>query len=310
MVTRLHAEKIGDSVVLQPPTPFLRWAGGKRKLVPILTSIFPRQFDGLSNRYFEPFIGGGSLMLALGHDEMSFYTPGKNVYLNDLNPDLILTYQVIRDDVELLIDELSEIGAIKNKDQFERVKKWTPENNFSQAARFIYLNKTCFNGLWRVNSRGEFNVPWGKIKNPLICDSANLRAVSKRLHRTTITHQSYTGALSSCKSGDLVYLDPPYIPISASSSFSKYSKQDFGLLDHHGLAGVIRGLTENGVFVILSNSNTEQSREIFGKDMYLYKLDVTRSISANSSSRKKVSELVATNFKLANTKLINGLREV
>jgi DNA adenine methylase len=299
-----------DEVFLKPPMPFLRWAGGKRKLVPIITSILPESYDGKKNRYFEPFLGGGSLMFALGHAERTFYTPGKNIFINDLNPDLVTTYQVIRDEVENLITELSEIGEIKTKDQFERVKKWKPESLCSQAARFIYLNKTCFNGLWRVNGKGEFNVPWGKIKNPLICDSENLRTISNRLQKSQITHQSYASALSPAGSGDLVYLDPPYIPLSASSSFSKYSKQDFGILEHYALSGVIEGLTERGAIVILSNSDTPQSREIFSKSMYLYKLNVSRSIAANSSSRKKVSELIATNFKLHKSKLTLGLSEV
>ena len=290
--------------------PFLRWAGGKRKLVPLITSLFPERFDGQVNRYFEPFVGGGSLMLALGHESVRVYTPGKNVFINDLNPDLIVTYRSIRDDVESLIQELSEIGEIKTKDQFERVKKWDPPNAISQAARFIYLNKTCFNGLWRVNSKGEFNVPWGKIKNPLICDIPNLRSISKRLATSTITHQPYINAVATAKKGDLVYLDPPYIPLSNSSSFSKYSKQDFGILDHYALSGVIGGLTERGAHVILSNSNTELSRQIFGPELHLYKLNVTRSISANSGSRTKVSELIATNFKLSKSKLTLGLSEV
>ena len=299
-----------DEVLLKPPMPFLRWAGGKRKLVPLLTSIFPKSFDGKRSNYFEPFIGGGSLMLALGHSDRKFYTPGRNLHINDLNPDLVITYQVIRDEVEELINELLDIGDIKTKEQFERVKKWEPTALSSKAARFIYLNKTCFNGLWRVNGKGEFNVPWGKIKNPLICDIDNLRAISTRLQKSVITNQSYASALSRACSGDLAYLDPPYIPLSASSSFSKYSKQDFGILDHYALSGVIEGLTNKGVNVILSNSDTPISREIFGKSMFLYKLKVTRSISANSNSRKKVSELIATNYKLSKSNLVFGLTEV
>lgn len=291
-------------------TPFLRWAGGKRRLVPLITSLFPGEFNGKENRYFEPFIGGGSLMLALGNKNGEIYVPGKNIYFNDSNPDLINTYKTIRDDVELLIDELEDICFSKTKNQFEKIKKWEPDNQISGAARFIYLNKTCFNGLWRVNASGHFNVPWGKLKNPKIYSEVNLRSISSRLQGSTITNQSYISSLEKAKSGDVVYLDPPYLPLSSSSSFSNYSKHGFGVLDHFSLAGLVRGLTEIGAHVILSNSNTPLSREIFGPSLYLYKLDVRRSISANSESRKKVSEIVGTNFELDLTEFNQELKSI
>lgn len=275
--------------------------------MPILISLIPKEFNGKVNRYFEPFIGGGSLMLALGNKSNEVYVPGKNVFLNDTNPDLAITYRVIRDDVENLIGELGDISAFKSKTQFENIKRWNAPNDVSRAARFIYLNKTCFNGLWRVNAKGEFNVPWGKLKNPKIFDAKNLRMISDRLQGAVITNKSFTSSLESVRRGDLVYLDPPYIPLSLSSSFSKYSKHDFGILEHFSLSGVVKGLTERGAYIILSNSNTEISREIFGQHLFLHKLNVSRSISANAGSRQKVSELIATNFEISSNLIKNGL---
>jgi DNA adenine methylase len=178
------------------------------------------------------------------------------------------------------------------------------------AARFIYLNKTCFNGLWRVNNSGKFNVPWGQLKNPKIFDEAVLKSNSKRLRAAKISNKDFQSHLTRAESGDLVYFDPPYIPISASSNFSKYSRLDFGIEDHKRLANEIKDLKNRGIFVVLSNSDTPETRRIFGKVLHLYQIKVTRSISANSSSRLKVNEIIGTSYTVPKSSKLADLQKI
>jgi DNA adenine methylase len=292
------------------PTPFLRWAGGKRKLAETIISSFPKPFNPTENNFFEPFVGGGALSLHLGNKSLQQYVPGKKLFINDLNPDLITTYKVIQQEPEQLMKKLKSIAKELNREEFDRIRASRPTKAVEIAARFIYLNKTCFNGLWRVNSKGEFNVPWGKLKNPLIYNKSNIESVSERLQGATITSIGYAAALSSATKDDLVYLDPPYIPLNQTSSFSKYAKEDFGILEQYALAGVIDGLTSRGVHVILSNSDTALTRKIFGDSLTLHQMSVTRSISANSSSRIKVQEIIGVNFNVTSSSLLHHLRIV
>ena len=241
-------------------------------------------------------------MLALGDKSSPFYVPGKNLFINDSNPDLIDTYIAIRDNTDELIRELKKLSNDLSRRAFEEVRAQRLTSPVKRAARFIYLNKTCFNGLWRVNSKGEFNVPWGQIKNPVICDERNLLSVSERLKKSTITHTTFSSAINSVGMDDVVYFDPPYIPITSSASFASYAKEGFGIMDQYALAGSIKGLTKNGASVLLSNSDTPETREIFSS-LYLYQLDVRRSISANSSSRLKVKEILASNARIPDSKL-------
>lgn len=291
-----------DSFLEKAPTPFLRWAGGKRKLVPVITSLLPKSFDGKQQRFHEPFVGGGSLMMALGDKSSTHYVPGKNLFINDSNPDLIDTYVAIRDKPDELIRQLKKLAGDLSKSAFESIRAQKPSDPVKRAARFIYLNKTCFNGLWRVNSRGDFNVPWGKIKNPVVCDEPNLRLISERLQSATITCTTFSSAINSVQFDDVVYFDPPYIPLTSSASFSNYAKEGFGIMDQYALAGSIRGLTDRGAWVLLSNSDTPETRQIFS-DLHLYQLDVRRSISAKGTSRGLVKEILASNFRIAESKL-------
>lgn len=293
-----------------PPQPFLRWAGGKRKLVESLIRSFPSSFSNSKNDFYEPFVGGGALMLALGDKSLPVYVSGNRLLINDSNPDLVATYFAIRDDAQTLIKKLEVLARDVSKKAFLRVRADQPRDDVSRAARFIYLNKTCFNGLWRVNSKGKFNVPWGQLKNPKILDSENLWAVHTRLQGAHISTGPYQSALESARKGDLVYLDPPYIPLSASSSFSKYAKEDFGILDQYALAGVIDGLTSRGVYVILSNSDTPLTRKIFGDSLALHQISVQRTISARASSRKPVNEVIGTNFPTASSSHLRNLKIV
>ena len=278
------------------PIPFVKWAGGKRKLAPLLIETFPLEFDPEKNRYFEPFIGGGALMFALGQPGSKLIVPGKSLFINDMNPELTNTYEVIRDNVSALIKELEVLSKKINEKTFYDIRSAVPRGKVARAARFIYLNKTCFNGLWRVNSKGEFNVPFGKSKNPSLFVEENLRACSKRLKGSTITNVSFEKAVSKARKGDLVYFDPPYIPLSASASFSAYAKEGFGMNEQELLAETIGKLNSKGVYVLLSNSDTPLTRKIFRKSLTLRKVLMSRSISSSGSTRKPVYEVLGMNY--------------
>ena len=292
------------------PQPFLRWAGGKRRLTNLLIQAFPQDFDPKVNKFFEPFIGGGALMLSTGNKNAEMYIPGKNLLINDSNPDLVIVYKVIKNHLPELLEELKKLSKDLSKEEFERIRSSSPTTNISRAARFIYLNKTCFNGLWRVNSSGQFNVPWGKLKNPLIYDASNLEACRKRLIGSKITNGGFSDAVKSAKKNDLVYFDPPYLPLSASASFSQYSKDNFGIQDHEELAETIARLTRKGVFVILSNSDTPETRRIFGKTLTLRQVLMNRSISAAAHARTPVNEVLGTNYAIRKGIEISALKVI
>lgn len=279
--------------------PFLRWAGGKRKLAELITGCIPPQVAGnLEFHFYEPFVGGGAVMLHLGEPENSSFVPGSRLHINDMNPDLVITYLAIQNQVIELMDSLDELSKDLSKDAYLRIRAAVPESNLERAARFIYLNKTGFNGLWRVNSKGLYNVPWGQLKSPKLYVQETLMAVSQRLQGAEITYMDYQDALKNVKRNDLVYLDPPYIPLNASSSFSKYAKDDFTLENQIELSKQITELSEKSAAVILSNSDTPETRKIFGANMQLFQIDASRAISAKASSRGSVKEIIALNFEL------------
>jgi DNA adenine methylase len=312
-VNKSEPESVGSQKQddISPLLPFLRWAGGKRKLAALIVDAFPLDFANSSGGYFEPFVGGGAVMLHLGTLGLSNYIPGNRLHINDMNPDLVITYTVIRDSLPELVHHLSQMAVDTSKERYLKIRAKTPADAAERAARFIYLNKTCFNGLWRVNNKGEFNVPWGQIKNPKILDATNLKSIADRLQGSEITHTSYDQAVAKAKAGDLVYFDPPYIPLTSSSNFSKYAKADFALEDHEKLAETIAILTSKSVRVLLSNSDTEMSRQIFGKVMEIRQISASRMIAANSNSRGNVMEILGANFpvppnsRLAKLPLIN-----
>ena len=279
--------------------PFLRWAGGKRKLAGLISSCIPDSFWNSSYKFYEPFVGGGAVMLHLGNSESGKYVEGARLHINDMNPDLICTYQVIQNEVEELILQLDILSKDLSKDKYYEIRAQQSLEGIERAARFIYLNKTGFNGLWRVNGEGHYNVPWGQLKNPTIFEAETLRQTSRRLVDTTITHTEYLTAVNSAVSGDVVYFDPPYIPLSSSSSFSQYAMADFGLNEQNQLAQTIEILKSKSVDVILSNSDTELSREIFGNVMNLYQIDASRAIAAKASSRGSVKEIIGTTMRIS-----------
>jgi len=267
------------------PRPFVKWAGGKRQILKHLLFYAPKEF----NRYFEPFVGGGALFFELSP---------KRAVISDLNAELINAYRVIKGQVEELIESLKKHK--NNEEYYYRIRSLKPAelSPVERASRFIYLNKTCFNGLYRENSKGEFNVPFGRYKRPKICDEENLRAVSEFLNsvEVEILNADYREVCKRAEAGDFIYLDPPYIPVSKTAGFTTYTGGGFGEEDHRKLAEVFRELSEKGCFVMLSNADHPLIRELY-RDFKLIEITTNRAISCKRSKRKGSGrELLIMNY--------------
>ena len=268
------------------PKPFLRWAGGKRRLLGKLKPALPKTFGKL----YEPFVGGGALTFDLAQD-----VAGSRLVLGDVNEELICAWRIVRDDVDSLITELEKMAAHTSEQAYYAARWSQPVGDLQRAVRMIYLNKTCFNGLYRVNSKGEFNVPWGKLANPLVCDAELLKADSKRLQGAQIDLADFATSTQTAQEGDFVYFDPPYLPASPTASFSKYAAGDFRKPEHEQLAETIKDLTSRGVYVMLSNADTKLTRDIYDS-LDLYSVTVHRSIAAAGGNRGSVDEVVGVNY--------------
>lgn len=278
------------------PMPFLRWAGGKRQSLPLIHAALPRALSLKTNRFYEPFVGGGAVMFSLSEIFQARDVSNRAIVINDVNEDLIATYRALRDEPEKVVKGLRRLENRTAESDYYEIRSQVPKSSVERAVRLIYLNRTGFNGLYRVNSSGDFNVPWGKLKNPTICNEPLLRAVGSWLSHIDIRLGPFSTAVTDAKAGDVVYFDPPYIPLSPTSSFSRYAKNDFLEIDQYALAGVIRGLTARGVKVILSNSYTDETIRIFAEHLQMYVVDASRSISAKASSRGRVLEVIGLNF--------------
>lgn len=274
------------------PKPFVKWVGGKRQLLRQFRELGlypPEDFNPMTNTYYEPFVGGGAVFFDL--------LP-KNAELSDLNNELVTTYNVIKNNVDELIQSLQK--HIYDKEYYleVRAKKVEDLSDVEVASRFIFLNRTGFNGLYRVNKSGQFNVPFGCYNNPVICDEDNLRRVSDALQDVTITHQDYKHVLKTAKSGDFIYLDPPYYPINATSSFTSYTAEGFLEKEQTELRDTFVKLHEKGCFVMLSNSDTPFINELYsGLDgITINKITAGRSINSKGSGRGKITEVLVTNY--------------
>ncbi len=266
--------------------PVVKWAGGKRQLLSELTQRLPNSY----NRYFEPFIGGGALFFELAPQD---------AYISDINPELINLYKVIRDDVGALIRDLS--SHENSPEYYTEIRAWDRAENYAnvsnvrKASRFIYLNKTCFNGLYRVNSKGHFNVPFGRYTNPNVLNANALYAASDVLQSTQIECANFDNILNYVKKDDFVYFDPPYIPLSETSSFTSYSKEDFGMNKQRELKNVCDKLTSLGVKFMLSNSDTPVSNELYS-GYKIEKIYASRLINSKASGRGKITEILVRNY--------------
>ncbi len=272
------------------PKPFLKWVGGKRQLVPELL-VRIEKLDEFG-RYHEPFVGGGALFFELARRNA---LGRKKAYLSDSNPNLIAAYKGVQEDVDGLVDLLETHKAKHSPEYYYEVRGEKPTSNIARAARIIYMNKTCYNGLYRENSRGEFNVPVGRYKNPLICDAPALRAASTALKHAKLTVAHFDKVRENAEAGDLVYFDPPYVPVSKTASFTDYAAGGFGMDMQEHLAEVFAELDANGVHVLLSNSMTKIVEDLY-KKFRVESVYATRAINSRADRRGKIAEALISNF--------------
>lgn len=274
--------------------PFVKWVGGKRQLLKQFKELGlypPDGFDPIHHRYFEPFVGGGAVFFDLAPEK---------AYLSDSNAELITAYKVIRDDVESLIKSLKKHRY--EEKYYYKVRAQDPSSLLSVevASRFIFLNRAGFNGMYRVNKNGKFNVPFGRHTNPLICDAENLRKVSETLQHTEIKVADYKKVLRYARKGDFIYFDPPYYPVSKTASFTAYTTKEFLQKEQIELRDTFLELHKRGCFVMLSNSDTpfinKIYKEIKDKKIKIHKIKAGRMINSNAAKRGKINEVLVKNY--------------
>jgi len=262
----------------------IKWAGGKARLLHVIMKHVPKEF----NRYYEPFVGGGALFFALQH---------QNSVLSDSNGELMNMFTQIRDNLSELIETLSKY-PISNESFYYEMRALVPVelSPLIRACRFLYLNKTCFNGLYRTNRSGQMNTPWGKAKAPNVCDKGTLKVCSKALQGVALDASYFQKSLMSrnAEEGDFIYLDPPYVPIS-DTSFVGYSKKGFSMEDHELLASIFEEKAGKGVQMMLSNADVPWVRERY-KEFKLIEVQAPRSINSKGSGRGKVGELLIKSY--------------
>lgn len=286
--------KIIQKIIDEKAKPFVKWVGGKRQLLKQFRDrelYPPKGFDTSKNTYFEPFVGGGAVFFDL--------LPEKSV-LSDLNKELVVTYNVIKNNVDKLIQSLKKHKISKEYFLNIRAKQINKLSDVEIASRFIYLNRTGFNGLYRVNKQGQFNVPFGKNKNPLICDEKNLKKVSIALKKVSIVHEDYKNVLKKAKKGDFIYFDPPYYPVNKTSSFTSYTSDSFLEREQIELRNIFFKLHKKGCFVMLSNSDTLLINKIYSefkdKKININKVYAGRSVNSKGNGRGKITEVLITNY--------------
>jgi DNA adenine methylase len=275
-----------SQAIAEPVSPIVKWAGGKTKLLSELLTRVPAR----RGRYFEPFLGGGALFFRLAP---------RRALLADRNQDLIHMYRCVASEVDEVIRCLAQHKR-RHCDEYyyEMREQWNRgigcRVDVSRAASFIYLNKTCYNGLWRVNRRGHFNVPVGRYTAPQIYDAEQLRRASRLLAGAELRAQHFADAVAEARAGDLVYFDPPYHPVTATANFTSYTSEDFGDEAQRELAQVVRDLDRRGCTVLVSNSDTPFIHELY-RGMRLDRVHCARAINSKASARGLVSELIISN---------------
>ena len=291
--------------------PFIKWVGGKGQLLPEINKLYPVELGKTINKYAEIFIGGGAVLF----DILSKYKLDE-VYISDKNLELINTYKSIRDNVDILIKSLKEmeeeyipldnenrkIYYYEKRQEYNNLKIDIEENNIEKASLFIFLNKTCFNGLYRVNKKGEFNVPMGAYKNPKICDEENLKNVSMALKNVKIIYADYRESEDFIDEKTFVYIDPPYRPLNITSSFTSYTENDFSDKEQRELAEYINVLNKKGAKIVISNSDPKNNNidDNFFDELYknynINRVKATRMLNSNASLRGAINELLIINY--------------
>ena len=292
--------------------PFIKWVGGKGQLLPEINKLYPIELGKNITKYAEIFLGGGAVLF----DILSKYKLDE-VYISDKNLELINTYKSIRDNVDILIKSLKEmeeqyiplnnedrkIYYYKKREEYNSLKINSEMNNIEKAILFIFLNKTCFNGLYRVNKKGKFNVPMGAYKKPKICDEENLKNVSLTLRNVKIVYADYRESEKFIDDKTFVYIDPPYRPLNITSSFTSYTENDFNDKEQIELAEYINVLNKKGAKIVISNSdpkNNDIDDNFFDKLYKNYNINrvkATRMLNSNASLRGAINELLITNYK-------------
>lgn len=275
-------------------TPVLKWPGGKRRVLPELKKYIPKTYTS----YYEPFIGGGAMFFDLSPMIAT---------VSDVNEELINVYKEIQQDPTNLLTELGKHALNHSESYFYQIRAldrndtlYAALSKAEKAARMIYLNRTCFNGLYRVNSKNQFNTPYGKYVNPRIVDAENIQAIHDWMSRRKITFSNgdYSSSLKPATAGSFIYLDPPYVPATETASFVSYSKDGFSMENQEALKDLALTLDAAGSFIMLSNSDTPLTRELY-KDFIIKPINVSRSVGASASSRNKVGEVIVLGKTLA-----------
>lgn len=286
-----NSKRVADIKNDRETKPFLQWVGGKREMIRQYKELLPKKI----NNYFEPFLGGGA---------MFFYLKPNKATLNDNNEELILSYKGVRDNPSEVIGYLRELKKRHSKELYEKIRNLDREidifeklDNYEIAARMIYLNQTCFNGLYRVNQKRQFNVPIGSSLNRLICDPTTINNVSNMLKKVELSNEDFEKVVSKSKKGDFIYFDPPYYPISKHSDFTRYTKEKFYKEDQERLKNTIDILTKKGVKIMLSNSDCDYINELYSS-YDIIKVTSGRNLSCKKDKRGKVSEVVIINYKV------------
>ncbi|CIS69759.1 DNA adenine methylase [Streptococcus pneumoniae] len=270
--------------------PFTKWTGGKRQLLPVIRELMPKTY----NRYFEPFVGGGALFFDLAP---------KDAVINDFNAELINCYQQIKDNPQELIEILKVHQEYNSKEYYldlrsaDRDERIDMMSEVQRAARILYMLRVNFNGLYRVNSKNQFNVPYGRYKNPKIVDEELISVISVYLNNNQLEIKvgDFEKAIVDVRTGDFVYFDPPYIPLSETSAFTSYTHEGFSFADQVRLRDAFKRLSDTGAYVMLSNSSSALVEELY-KDFNIHYVEATRTNGAKSSSRGKISEIIVTNY--------------
>jgi DNA adenine methylase len=281
-----------EAVSPEEAQPFLKWVGGKTQLLAQLDEFFPTQI----NRYVEPFIGGGAVFF---HLKQRF--PAMRAFLRDNNDELINTYRVVRSNPRELMRRLDQHLSefLKDRETYfylVRLKHHlSAAHTLERAARMVFLNKTCFNGLWRVNSRGEFNVPIGSHKKPALYDEENIYAASRALEQAQLDTSDFRDTMATTRPGDFVYIDPPYYPVSPTASFTSYTKDEFGEEQQRELAALFTDAANRGVRLMLSNSDTDFIRRLY-RAFTIHTVQARRMVNCDGTKRGEVNEVVVTNF--------------
>lgn len=277
--------------------PVVKWAGGKARLADGLLTRMPAAID----TYVEAFAGGAALFFALASEERPRF---QRAVLSDKNTDLVACYRALRDDIDVLARRVAKyerdhmkLSVAERQAHFYAVRKQSPTSDVERGARLLFLNKTCFNGLWRVNAKGRFNVPFGRYEKPRIFDGEALRAAHEALQVAEIVEDDFEAVTKRLGPRDFVYFDPPYVPVSRTANFTSYARDGFGIGDQERLARVMVALAKRGVPAILSNTDSALTREIYGDEcLYRDTVPMRRGINSDPTKRGPVDELLVMNY--------------